>query len=95
VKLNRDENGIAVPFESHPLPWKAAWGTVADANDDEVCQPGEQDGFICHAANYHFRMAYIVRTSAQWNESGIPHVETLLKFISDSAKLWDEMSRDQ
>lgn len=101
--MRRNENGVAVPWESHPLPWRSEWGCVYDPNDDEVCRPGEQDNFIAHAANFHERLATVVgefvRLFQRWqgDPSGFDYrkfQEEDAKLRADALALWNDLRKD-
>jgi len=100
--MRRDENGIAVPHEESPIPWTAAdsdeWASVrtraGDGNMETlVCEPyfRVDADFIAHAANYHQRLADIVRRLAEWHNQEDDTID-ILPIVTDAAKFWAEMT---
>jgi hypothetical protein len=97
-EMKRDENGIAVPHEESPIPWTAAdsdeWASVrtraGDGNMETlVCEPyfRVDADFIAHAANYHHRLADLVRRLATEGIQG-----DISSLIVDASYLWAEMT---
>ena len=100
----RTVNGIAVPGEGCPLPWAVIpdhCGTyVADANGEEVFDVSRLEGtaeFQVVAANYHAKMAeivrrlddWIVRRLGDWNDND-QLIDDVVKISIDASALWDE-----
>ena len=90
--MRRDANGVVVPAGHDPLPWNRSDhedGWPADAKDNIIGFGNDTIDFIVHAANYHGRLADIVRRLAEWSESDL--MGDVDAMIVDAAKLWDEM----
>jgi hypothetical protein len=99
--MRTNDRGIAMSGNHSPLPWKpndtkpGRWDI--DTANDYVVTSAEWSGirsqrdrdFIVVAANYHERMADIVRRLAEWCEGG-PEGEFFLVIASDAGKLWAE-----
>jgi hypothetical protein len=101
--MRRDENGIAVPHEVDPRPWKTNFVSgdrwLYDCNGNPVGLSGDTLEFIPHAANYHQRLADIVRRISEWDKkfpkSTIHNVHAEKQFdqiVSDASYLWAEMT---
>jgi hypothetical protein len=98
--MKRDANGVAVPHKLCPLPWiadnKGEWPKVKTCNvkvESMVCEPCfEADSyFIAHAANYHARLADIVRRLLVHSNRVAGNGEPICDILDDASALWDEM----
>jgi len=89
--MARDEHRMPVPGDESPLPWSEMYGVVEDCDGFEICQAGENSSFIAHAANYHHRLAEIVRRLAF---SKLSQESELWNLQMDAASLWVEMQQD-
>jgi hypothetical protein len=101
--MKRDENGIAVPHEADPLPWggKISPGDRWYINSRGILLGYSSDTFDyqIHAANYHARLADIVRRIVsqceKWKNApaseltGFIEEDTAIQ--TDASALWDEM----
>jgi hypothetical protein len=103
--MRRDENGIAVPHTESPLPWSAsghdewAWVKTKTGNGNHetgVCEPyfrADAD-YIAHAANYHHRLADIVRRFLVHSNRMAGRGEPITDIFDDAANLFDEMTNN-
>jgi len=99
--VRRDANGVVVPDEESPLPWKVVFSEACAADGSTVADIGLPDdrAFIVHAANYHGRLADIVRRFVEmcnlWQTGPASELETFLEkdraLREDASALWDEM----
>jgi hypothetical protein len=100
--MRRDENGVAVPGVADPLPWRSntnepstGWGFVFDAKNTTIGYEGDTLEYIAHAANYHARLADIVRRLAVWadeaKELGGSLTFSLFDIANDAERIWAEM----
>lgn len=95
--MKTNDRGIAVPSEQSPTPWQYKetefYNEIVDDNDDTVIEDvlAKDDAkFQVVAANYHERMADIVR---RLGESG----QTLDQWddiAEDAGKLWAEYQKE-
>jgi hypothetical protein len=96
--MKRDENGIAVPHDVDPRPWKMnvvsgdRW--LYDCNGNPVGRSRDTFEFIPHAANYHQRLADIVRRLADTPTNMEPtfFAGYVTRLIHESQSLWSEMA---
>jgi hypothetical protein len=91
----RTNNGIAVPSESSPLPWHVERDMIYDVDRAWVsdCVTSTDAKFIAVAANYHERMADIVRLLAEWNE-GCPQSPGISSVAQVASGLWAEYQKE-
>lgn len=97
--MKRDENGVAVPGQSFRLPLShlGAKGVPAEVIDAAgvtvapVIYSLEMVEFMVYAANYHARLAEIVRQLAEWHDQEIEDIGVI---VADAVELWDEMRKD-
>lgn len=93
--MKTNDRGIAVPSDDAILPIRTDGdaiipslvsedGCVADTFVDP-----DFAEFLAVAANYHERMADIVRRLAEWNE-GDPAADNYTSIASDASKIWAE-----
>lgn len=70
-------------------------GAVFASDDDIVAEAYDEDdaAFLRHAANYHERLADIVRRIKAWIDGEA--ADDFGPIVDDAAELWDEMSRDE
>ena len=97
--MKRNENGVVVPSDESPLPWKP-WPCftpigLVDANGRWTEKISwETIQFQAHAANYHERFADIVRRLVTWADEsgkpGTPMTVNLFTLCEDAASLWKE-----
>jgi hypothetical protein len=92
----RRENGVSVPGESFPLPWAVtpdhAGSFIGAANGEEIFTADRIEGtaeFAVYAANYHSRLAEIVRRLAQMKR--YDDFADVWSVCDDAANLWAEM----
>ena len=90
--MKRNENGIAVPENDIPLPWRSVRGFVHDANDKCAAATVDPD-YVSHVANFHERIAEIVRQLAEWNDQDDDTID-ILPIVTDAATLWKEYQEE-
>jgi hypothetical protein len=104
--MRRDEDGIAVPGIADPLPWRLdvtsgdKW--LFDANGVLVGLDGDTLEFTPHAANYHQRLADIVRRFVEmchrWQHAPSGELGDFIEkdkaLRAEAAALWAEMTDD-
>jgi hypothetical protein len=98
--MRTNDAGIAVPSESSPLPWKLWPHTypsgINDANGRFIESSPETLRFQHVAANYHERMADIVRrlaTVENWPDRMMV-AGSALAIAEDAAALWAEYQKE-
>jgi hypothetical protein len=93
--MKRDANGVAVPHEADPLPWSRDANSRDHSPVDSRGVPLGLDGdtldYQVHAANYHARLADIVRRLAEQVEPDWRLFAHQLQITLDASALWDEM----
>jgi len=96
--MKRDANGVAVPDEESPLPWMYEIGMLRASDGSPVCEGmlPEDNQFVIHAANYHARLADILRRSVEiFDLLKTGPLSTFLEkdqaLREDASALWDEM----
>jgi hypothetical protein len=97
----RTENGIAVPSEQSPLTWAYiecdSLNEIVDDNGQQVIghvHNAYDADFLVVAANYHERMADLVRRLAEWNPTDETDPDILLHLCNDAAALWAEYQKE-
>lgn len=97
--MKRDENGIAVPSESSPLPWVARTheGSPAIVSPSRAMNVAKfwdnnDAAYARHAANFHHRLADLVRRLVDWRSDVAD--ESLDDIGSLAVELWYEIRMD-
>lgn len=92
--MKTNDRGIAVPGPADQLPWSCdperieKWIAIADANGDLLGYEGVTAKFAVLAANYHERMADIVRRLEVWNAAENTMEDGLWDIVNDATALW-------
>jgi hypothetical protein len=87
----RRENGVAVPDHESPLPWMYEIGMIRASDGSPICDGmlPEDRQYVIHSANYHARLAEIVRRLAEIDDQ-----EWIInRLVRDAAALWLEMQK--
>ena len=96
--MRTNDRGIAVPSERSPLPWHVECDIVYDVDRAWVsdCVASTDAKFITHAANFHERMADLVRrlaTVENWPDRMMV-TGSALAIAEDAAALWAEYQKE-
>jgi hypothetical protein len=99
--MRTNDRGIAVPGEWVEMPLTCSdditLPAITDATDGIVCDvmiAGDFGKFLTVAANFHERMADIVRRLAIWNTGSLTDRDSLYKAGDDAAALWAEYQKE-
>jgi hypothetical protein len=92
--MKTNDRGIAVPSNGSPLPWKP-WprripSGIVGANGRFIDTEPDTFRFQTVAANYHERMAEIVRRLEAWSGAQDTPEDGLWDIINDATTLWAE-----
>lgn len=101
--MRRNKNGIAVPGVLTKLPFASdgnydaeglRWD-VYDATKRDILSFGyrEDAEFLAHAANYHARLAEIVRRFSEWHDQDDDTID-ILPIVTDAATLWKKYQEE-
>jgi hypothetical protein len=88
-----------MPGPADPLPWQCnperieTWIAIADAKQAPLGYEKDTAEFSVHAANYHARLADIVRRLAEWHVHKDDTID-ILPIVADAAELWEEMQKE-
>jgi hypothetical protein len=94
--MRTNDRGIAVPGPADKLPWSCdperieKWIAIADAEGVLLGYEGVTAEFAVLAANYHERMADIVRRLEAWNGAQDTSEDGLWDIVNDATALWAE-----